>query len=263
MPRRSAKRCIEANIPLAAYDQAIEASHLFNLLQARGVISVQERASYIGRVRDLAKGSCEAWRGMDAQEWVGGIMTDFLLELRSEEIPARMQDKAREDLARLFMMPNSTRLASRPPKSVTFATPRRLALIAKGLPARNRGGVRRNQRAQGRRAATGDGRFPAQGRPDAGPIGRTRRRVISRSSKNRAARLPMCWPKRSPRSSAPSHGPNRNAGAPRRSRPRAFAGSARCRASSRCWVTMWCRAKLTASSAVRRPRATASTTTAK
>jgi glycyl-tRNA synthetase alpha chain len=55
------RRCIEAGIPLAAYDQAIEASHLFNLLQARGVISVQERASYIGRVRDLAKGSCEAW----------------------------------------------------------------------------------------------------------------------------------------------------------------------------------------------------------
>ncbi len=63
------QRCIAADIPLAAYDQAIEASHLFNLLQARGVISVQERASYIGRVRDLAKGSCEAWmakNGWDA-----------------------------------------------------------------------------------------------------------------------------------------------------------------------------------------------------
>jgi glycyl-tRNA synthetase alpha chain len=55
------RRCLDANIPLAAYDQAIEASHLFNLLQARGVISVQERASYIGRVRDLAKGACAAW----------------------------------------------------------------------------------------------------------------------------------------------------------------------------------------------------------
>jgi glycyl-tRNA synthetase alpha chain len=62
-----AQRCIEAQIPLAAYDQAIEASHLFNLLQARGVISVQERASYIGRVRDLAKGSCQAW--MDKNGW--------------------------------------------------------------------------------------------------------------------------------------------------------------------------------------------------
>ncbi|AUW60202.1 glycine--tRNA ligase subunit alpha [Sphingobium sp. SCG-1] len=52
---------IAADVPLAAYDQAIKASHVFNLLQARGVISVQERASYIARVRDLAKGSCDAW----------------------------------------------------------------------------------------------------------------------------------------------------------------------------------------------------------
>ena len=63
------QRCIAADIPLAAYDQAIEASHLFNLLQARGVISVQERASYIGRVRDLAKGSCEAWIGKNETAW--------------------------------------------------------------------------------------------------------------------------------------------------------------------------------------------------
>jgi glycyl-tRNA synthetase alpha chain len=61
------QRCIDAGVPLAAYDQAIEASHLFNLLQARGVISVQERASYIGRVRDLAKGSCAAW--MQVNGW--------------------------------------------------------------------------------------------------------------------------------------------------------------------------------------------------
>ncbi|HMP56360.1 MAG TPA: glycine--tRNA ligase subunit alpha [Novosphingobium sp.] len=63
------RRCIEAGVPLAAYDQAIEASHLFNLLQARGVISVQERASYIGRVRDLAKGSCQAWIEKNEAEW--------------------------------------------------------------------------------------------------------------------------------------------------------------------------------------------------
>lgn len=63
------QRCIAAQVPLAAYDQAIEASHLFNLLQARGVISVQERASYIGRVRDLAKGSCQAWIEKNKAEW--------------------------------------------------------------------------------------------------------------------------------------------------------------------------------------------------
>jgi glycyl-tRNA synthetase alpha chain len=44
-----------------AYDQCIKASHLFNLLDARGVISVTERAAYIGRVRALARGCAEAW----------------------------------------------------------------------------------------------------------------------------------------------------------------------------------------------------------
>jgi glycyl-tRNA synthetase alpha chain len=48
-------------LALPAYDQCIKASHLFNLLDARGVISVTERASYIGRVRVLAKACCEAW----------------------------------------------------------------------------------------------------------------------------------------------------------------------------------------------------------
>ena len=60
-------------------------------------------------------------------------MTDFLLELRSEEIPARMQVKAKEDLARLFT--DALAKAGLAAESVeTFATPRRLALIAKGLP---------------------------------------------------------------------------------------------------------------------------------
>jgi glycyl-tRNA synthetase alpha chain len=46
---------------LPAYDQCIKASHLFNLLDARGVISVTERQSYILRVRELAKACGEAW----------------------------------------------------------------------------------------------------------------------------------------------------------------------------------------------------------
>ena len=48
-------------LALPAYDQCIKASHLFNLLDARKAISVTERASYITRVRALAKGSCEVW----------------------------------------------------------------------------------------------------------------------------------------------------------------------------------------------------------
>ncbi len=60
-------------------------------------------------------------------------VTDFLLELRSEEIPARMQAKAREDLARLFAaeLAQSGIAAA---ETITFATPRRLALILRGLP---------------------------------------------------------------------------------------------------------------------------------
>ncbi|OAN58807.1 glycine--tRNA ligase subunit beta [Sphingomonas sp. TDK1] len=61
-------------------------------------------------------------------------MTDFLLELRSEEIPARMQEKAREDLARLFAA-ELDKAGLKAAEVVSYATPRRLALILKGLPA--------------------------------------------------------------------------------------------------------------------------------
>jgi glycyl-tRNA synthetase alpha chain len=49
-----------------AYDQCIKASHLFNLLDARGVISVTERQAYIGRVRALAKKCADAFRKTEA-----------------------------------------------------------------------------------------------------------------------------------------------------------------------------------------------------
>ncbi|WP_442680554.1 glycine--tRNA ligase subunit alpha [Sphingomonas sp. ASY06-1R] len=64
-----ARALIERKLPIPAYEQAIKASHIFNTLQARGVISVAERQAYIGRVRELAKGACEAWmthNGWDA-----------------------------------------------------------------------------------------------------------------------------------------------------------------------------------------------------
>ena len=52
---------IERALPLPAYDQVLKASHTFNLLDARGAISVTERASYILRVRNLAKRVCELY----------------------------------------------------------------------------------------------------------------------------------------------------------------------------------------------------------
>ena len=56
----------EADLPLPAYDQCIKASHAFNLLDARGAISVTERASYIGRVRALAKQCCDGYLAGEA-----------------------------------------------------------------------------------------------------------------------------------------------------------------------------------------------------
>ena len=50
-------------LALPAYHQCIKASHIFNLLDARGVISVSERQSYILRVRNMARSSCLAWMG--------------------------------------------------------------------------------------------------------------------------------------------------------------------------------------------------------
>ena len=60
---KSGKRIVMA---LPAYDQCIKASHLFNLLDARGVISVTERQAYIGRVRALAKKCADAFRLTEA-----------------------------------------------------------------------------------------------------------------------------------------------------------------------------------------------------
>jgi glycyl-tRNA synthetase alpha chain len=53
-------------LALPAYDQCIKASHIFNLLDARGVISVTERQSHILRVRELAKACCGAWLATEA-----------------------------------------------------------------------------------------------------------------------------------------------------------------------------------------------------
>ena len=58
---RECRRLIDHGVALPAYDQCLKASHLFNLLDARGAISVTERAAYILRVRALASACCKAW----------------------------------------------------------------------------------------------------------------------------------------------------------------------------------------------------------
>ena len=56
-----AKRLMEANLALPAYEQVLKAAHTFNLLDARGAISVTERAAYIGRIRNLARSVAQSY----------------------------------------------------------------------------------------------------------------------------------------------------------------------------------------------------------
>ena len=61
MTEQEAKSLITKNVSLPAYDQCLKASHIFNILDARGVISVAQRAEYIARIRDITKGVAETW----------------------------------------------------------------------------------------------------------------------------------------------------------------------------------------------------------
>jgi glycyl-tRNA synthetase alpha chain len=75
---KQAKHLMERQLALPAYEQVLKAAHTFNLLDARGAISVTERAAYIGRIRNLARSVAQAYyesRGrlgfpMAPREWV-------------------------------------------------------------------------------------------------------------------------------------------------------------------------------------------------
>ncbi len=64
-----AKRLIEAGLALPGFEMVMKCSHMFNLLDARGAISVTERAAYIGRVRTLARLVAQAY--YDSREALG------------------------------------------------------------------------------------------------------------------------------------------------------------------------------------------------
>ena len=61
MHESEAKSLVEKNISLPAYDQCLKASHIFNVLDARGAISVAQRAEYIGRIREITKQAATIW----------------------------------------------------------------------------------------------------------------------------------------------------------------------------------------------------------
>ena len=66
MIENEAKSLVEKKISLPAYDQCLKASHIFNVLDARGAISVAQRAEYIGRIREITKSTAAIW--IDTQQ---------------------------------------------------------------------------------------------------------------------------------------------------------------------------------------------------
>ena len=61
MTDSEAKNLAIQKLSLPAYDQCLKASHIFNILDARGVISVAQRAEYISRIRDIVKDAGKVW----------------------------------------------------------------------------------------------------------------------------------------------------------------------------------------------------------
>jgi glycyl-tRNA synthetase alpha chain len=63
-----ARRLVELDLPLPAYDQILKANHTFNLLDARGAISVTERAAYIARIRDLVRNVAQTYLAQQQEQ---------------------------------------------------------------------------------------------------------------------------------------------------------------------------------------------------
>ena len=128
-------------------------------------------------------------------------MSDFLLELRSEEIPARMQAGARAELEKLFRREMDAAGVALGDVTV-WSTPRRLALIARGLP-------------DATAAVSEEAKGPPEGAPDQAVEGFCRKNGVIRDQLEvrDVRRRATCWPRRSPRSCATSPGPSRCAGA--------------------------------------------------
>lgn len=151
---KEAKNLIQENLPIPAYDFVMKASHAFNILDARGVISVTERTGYIGRIRDLAR--LIAVEYIASRERLGFPLlvekkaeptkiealsdspynpqekSDFLLEIGSEQLPAtfvpigstELQNKVKKLLDEHSLSYESLQ---------SYGTPRRLAIYVKGL----------------------------------------------------------------------------------------------------------------------------------
>jgi glycyl-tRNA synthetase len=167
-----AKKLIAELFPIPAYDFVMKASHAFNLLDARGALSVTERTGYIGRIRDLARQVAEAYIASREKQGFPLLKSakatqksithppfssashisenllnvhpdrteDYLLEIGSEELPASFVTIGSQNLEKqMRALLEKEEIAYE--RISVYATPRRLSLyihhLAKGKPAQN------------------------------------------------------------------------------------------------------------------------------
>lgn len=151
-----AKQLMKKNYPIPAYDFVMKASHAFNILDARGVISVTERTRFIGRVRALAEQISQTYlhsrkeqnfpllrskKNIEtiyfppiSEEFDPEEKKDFLLEIGSEELPATFIPIGIQNLQNaIHDLLKKERIAYEEIQG--FGTPRRLAIRIKGLSA--------------------------------------------------------------------------------------------------------------------------------
>ncbi|MBI3212018.1 MAG: glycine--tRNA ligase subunit alpha, partial [Simkania negevensis] len=152
-----AKRLLQEKLPIPAYDFVIKASHAFNMLEARGILSVSERAAYITRIRELAKNIAALY--LKSRQELGFPLLsknppkykeeaskqkgtsapfdpekkgDFLLEIGSEELPATFVPIGCEQLkSKISQLLEKYNLSYK--SLIVCGTPRRLALIIQDL----------------------------------------------------------------------------------------------------------------------------------
>lgn len=151
---KEAKELIAVHLPIPAYDFVIKASHAFNILDARGAISVTERTGYITRIRDLAR--LIAIEYLDSREKLGFPLLkekkaslpitlkapeksfnpkksrDFLLEVGSEELPATFVPigcAQLEKAVRALLDSHELKYSS----LKAYGTPRRLSILVENL----------------------------------------------------------------------------------------------------------------------------------
>ncbi|MEX0961518.1 MAG: glycine--tRNA ligase subunit beta [Simkaniaceae bacterium] len=152
---KESESLIEKKLPIPAYDFVMKASHAFNMLEAKGCISVTERTAYIHRIRKLAHKAAKAYledrkdsrfpllqlnkkepevksQPLVKKEFDKKKKEDFLLEIGVEELPAAYISKALRSFE--TEMKSLLNELSLPFDSIrTFGTPRRLALYVSGL----------------------------------------------------------------------------------------------------------------------------------